>query len=408
MNAMVNADLAMFAYAPPKLKQDGTAEKITAGRDGQFEFVVVRHVDRPSGYQGTIYRSLATGDYIVAHRGTEFDRELIKDGTVDAGMVAGKVNAQLKDALELTRQAKELAEREGKSLHVTGHSLGGTLAQITAHHYNLPGDAFNPYGAAGLSYRIQEGQSAGAAPFTNHVMAGDFVSAASKHYGKVEMYALPGELETLRKAESAMTVAGRVMPFTAPVAATTALIGGLADSHRMKHFVDRPDETPPKRSVLDDATARIDDPDDRRRVGAFRENVHTLRSGITLAARGMPGLVKDGIDAVRGYEAPGAHALREAAAAERAANPYTPAAERNAPAATSGAPSLQSPAFNGRTQIQESLDTLFAHDPERLLALRREFEDKAAGHAQSLRQHDQAGIQQAQLAAAQGSVAPAR
>ncbi|WP_325051583.1 hypothetical protein [Stenotrophomonas sp. ZAC14D2_NAIMI4_7] len=29
-------------------------------------------------------------------------------------------------------------------VHVTGHSLGGALAQITAHHYNLPGDAFNP------------------------------------------------------------------------------------------------------------------------------------------------------------------------------------------------------------------------------------------------------------------------
>ncbi|WP_242015880.1 MULTISPECIES: hypothetical protein [Stenotrophomonas] len=32
--------------------------------------------------------------------------------------------------------------------------MGGALAQITAHHYNLPGDAFNPYGAAGLAYRL--------------------------------------------------------------------------------------------------------------------------------------------------------------------------------------------------------------------------------------------------------------
>lgn len=189
-----------------------------------------------------------------------------------------------------------------------------------------------------------------------------------------------------------MAVAGRMMPFTARLTGTTALIGELADSHRMKHFVDRPDETPPKRSVLDDPAARISDPDDQRRVETFRENIHALRSGITPTARGMPGLVKDGIDAVRGYEAPGAHALREAAAAERAANPYTPAAQRNASAATAGAPSLQSPAFNGRTQIEERLDNVFAHDPERILALWREFEDRGAGHADSLRQHGQTGV----------------
>ena len=41
-----------------------------------------------SGYQGTLYRNASSGELVVAHRGTEFDRELVKDGLLaDAGMV---------------------------------------------------------------------------------------------------------------------------------------------------------------------------------------------------------------------------------------------------------------------------------------------------------------------------------
>ncbi|XMM83773.1 hypothetical protein WG628_16235 [Stenotrophomonas maltophilia] len=107
---------------------------------GNEAFVAVNYMDMPSGYQGTIFQNLATGDYVVAHRGTEFDRELLKDGVVDMVMVTGRFNAQLKDALELTRIAKGMAERDGKQLSVTGHSLGGGLGQVCAHHYNLPGE----------------------------------------------------------------------------------------------------------------------------------------------------------------------------------------------------------------------------------------------------------------------------
>ncbi|MCR8716845.1 DUF2974 domain-containing protein, partial [Stenotrophomonas indicatrix] len=116
-----------------------------------------------------MYRNIESKEIIVAHRGTEFDRQALIDGGIDAAMVTAKVNAQLGDALALTKQAVKQAEEDGDGpVYVTGHSLGGALAQITAHHYNLPGDAFNPYGAAGLAYRMPEGQPANAAPFTNH------------------------------------------------------------------------------------------------------------------------------------------------------------------------------------------------------------------------------------------------
>ncbi|WP_367380127.1 hypothetical protein [Stenotrophomonas cyclobalanopsidis] len=199
MNSEIHAGLSNAAYDAPGQARNGQYERVYIGDQN---FLPVKHMDMPSGYQGTVYRNVNTGDYIVAHRGTEFDRQLLKDGVVDVGMVTGKLNAQLHDALELTRIAKEMADRDNKALTLTGHSLGGALAQITAHHYNLPGEAFNPYGAAGLGYRIREGQPAHAAPFTNHVMAGDFVSAASQHYGSVQIYALPSELNLLRSADN--------------------------------------------------------------------------------------------------------------------------------------------------------------------------------------------------------------
>src|SRR3546814_18021828 len=107
-------------------------------------------------------------------------------------MVFGQVNSQAADAIEFTREALREAqkfsiERGGSppEVTVTGHSLGGTLAQITAHHFDLRGETFNAYGAASLGYRIPEGGDR----VRNHVMAADVVSAASPPYGQVRVYA---------------------------------------------------------------------------------------------------------------------------------------------------------------------------------------------------------------------------
>ncbi len=57
------------------------------------KYQVLEHVDKPSGYQGTIYQRVDTREIVVAHRGTEFGREAIKDGLLaDGGMVFGRLN----------------------------------------------------------------------------------------------------------------------------------------------------------------------------------------------------------------------------------------------------------------------------------------------------------------------------
>lgn len=155
MNPRESAALSDNVYKDPL---PPVSSDITVGGT-KYEVLACR--DSGSGYQGIVYLNINTKEVIVAHRGTEFDRQPMLDGGIDAAMVTARVNAQLTDALALTKQALRLAEERGAGpVHVTGHSLGGALAQITAHHYNLPGDAFNPYGAAGLAYRLPEGQPA--------------------------------------------------------------------------------------------------------------------------------------------------------------------------------------------------------------------------------------------------------
>ncbi|GGY27197.1 hypothetical protein GCM10008098_20330 [Rhodanobacter panaciterrae] len=187
--------LSQDSYHDHQLK-----DKITLGG---VQYEIQDHVDNPrTGYQGTAYKRLDTGEVVIAHRGTEFDREPVHDGGIDAGMVLAGVNAQTPDAMAFTRkvleEAKVDSERSGRplSVTVTGHSLGGTLAEITAYECGLHGETFNAYGAASLLQGIPRGGH----QVIDHVRAGDVVSAASPHFGEEHIYAAQQDINTLSKA----------------------------------------------------------------------------------------------------------------------------------------------------------------------------------------------------------------
>ncbi|MHB1057826.1 MAG: XVIPCD domain-containing protein [Rhodanobacter sp.] len=187
--------LSQDSYHGHKLK-----DKVILG--GIHYEVLDQTSDPRTGYQATAYKRLDTGEVVIAHRGTEFDREPVHDGGVDAGMVLIGVNAQTSDAMAFTQkvlvEAKVDSERSGRPLHVTvtGHSLGGTLAEITAYEYSLHGETFNAYGAASLLQGIPHGGH----QVIDHVRAGDVVSAASPHFGEVRIYAAQQDIDTLSKA----------------------------------------------------------------------------------------------------------------------------------------------------------------------------------------------------------------
>jgi len=170
---------------------------------GNATYEAIDVADNPrTGFQATAYRRMDTGEIVIAYRGTEFDREPVHDGGVDAGMVLTGVNAQTHDSVAFTERVLERAKLDADLHHkplqvtVTGHSLGGTLAEINADRFGLNGETFNAYGAAGLL----QGVPAGGNQVIDHVRAGDLVSAASDHFGEVRIYAAQQDIDTLSKA----------------------------------------------------------------------------------------------------------------------------------------------------------------------------------------------------------------
>jgi hypothetical protein len=284
LNSQQYANLADHSYGRD---QQGSAVDLNAlvGKTTEIEGVrykVLAHADKPSGYQGTIYQRVDTGEIVVAHRGTEFGREPIKDGLLaDGGMVFGRVNSQARDAIELTRHALEKAQDYARhwgtsppEVSVTGHSLGGTLAQITAHHFDLRGETFNAYGAASLGYQIPEGGDR----VLNHVLAADVVSSASPHYGQVRLYAQPGEIAQLQASGY------NNIPLVGGLAPNSVVAASINGSHMMHNFLNVNGDGQPDVSTLRDASARTRADENARMIGRYRDDVRELRAGASLLA----------------------------------------------------------------------------------------------------------------------------
>lgn len=173
--------------------------------DGITYRVIAAENNSTTGFQAQAYlrEDVKPNQVVIAFRGTEFDREPVRDGGVDAGMVLTGVNLQTRDALAFTERVMAEARQDAvdqdaapPEFSVTGHSLGGTLAEISAARYGLHGETFNAYGAAGLL----QGIPAGGNQVIDHVRAGDLVSAASEHFGEVRIYASQQDIDTLSKA----------------------------------------------------------------------------------------------------------------------------------------------------------------------------------------------------------------
>lgn len=136
----------------------------------------------------------------------------------------------------------------------------------------------------------------------NHVMAGDAVSAASKHYGQVKLYATEQEIAALEKAGYAND--RRLLDDRNPLAALS-----LGESHRMHNFLPVDGTGKPDRSVLDDPKARQLAQQYAPMIDKYRDDVALMRTGLTLGARTMQSMHGvDGIDHLRGPLASGAGA----------------------------------------------------------------------------------------------------
>ena len=283
--------LAQDSYHDPVLNKPKELGGIT------YEAIDVENNPR-TGFQATAYKRMDTGEIVIAYRGTEFDREPVQDGGVDAGMVLAGVNLQTANSEAFTERVLEKARVDADLHHrplqvtVTGHSLGGTLAEINASKYGLKGETFNAYGAAGLREGVPEGGS----QVIDHVRAGDVVSAASPHFGEVRIYAAQKDIDTLSHA--GYRDEGGILSARNPIKAIDF------DSHAIDNFV-------PNSKLLGES---IINPENQARYKAhegmidrYRNDVADIRMGLS-AAWEIPKAIGDLKDAVehRAAEALGA------------------------------------------------------------------------------------------------------
>ncbi|SEM95668.1 Protein of unknown function [Luteibacter sp. UNCMF331Sha3.1] len=185
------------------IAKDSYKQKVVRARvnfDGDDYEVIATSRPSATGFQATAYQQIRGSELVIAYRGTEFDREPLKDGVVDAAMVLAGINPQAKSAESFTREVMAIArDRDGDSggrtnISVTGHSLGGTLAQLNAAKFGLDGHTFNAYGAQNLAPDLHEGRGR----IVNHCRAGDPVCAAADHIGTVKVYATQGDIDRLK------------------------------------------------------------------------------------------------------------------------------------------------------------------------------------------------------------------
>lgn len=228
--------LSQLSYQDPKIERRGPEgvkyRRITL--DG-VNYEPIAHTDNPdNGFQATAYERIDTHEIVIAYRGTEFDREPLQDGLADAGMAVDNVNPQIPDAMAFTRRVMDLAQHRADANHysvnvtVTGHSLGGTLAEVAASEYNLRGATFNAYGAVGLMPGITEGGS----QVIDYVRATDVVSAASRHFGEVRVYATQQDIDALQRSGYHDS---RLLNVVTP---HVAILGGIqGDAHAIDNFV---------------------------------------------------------------------------------------------------------------------------------------------------------------------------
>jgi hypothetical protein len=286
--------LAQDSYHDPVLNKPKELGGVT------YEAIDVENNPR-TGFQATAYKRMDTGEIVIAYRGTEFDREPVQDGGVDAGMVLAGVNLQTANSEAFTERVLEKARVDADLHHrplqvtVTGHSLGGTLAEINASKYGLKGETFNAYGAAGLREGVPEGGS----QVIDHVRAGDVVSAASPHFGEVRVYAAQKDIETLSHA--GYRDDSGILSARNPIKAIDF------DSHAIDNFV-------PNSKLLGQS---IIDPENQARYTAhegmidrYRNDVRDIRMGLS-AAWEIPKAIGELKDAVehRAAEAIGAGIL---------------------------------------------------------------------------------------------------
>lgn len=182
--------------------------------------IVKSESNAANGFAATAYRSNATGDIVIAYRGSDDFKDFDPRGSADLALASPLAawNSQFTDALEFAKDIKNKYPNEAMS--VTGHSLGGGLAQVVSKAYGLHGVTFDPAGAANIvksdsyhnwtqSHGLGENGKGMPANFHNYLVAKSAVSHASgAHLGATTEFS---SLSGRGAVEATISKAGRLV-----------------------------------------------------------------------------------------------------------------------------------------------------------------------------------------------------
>lgn len=91
--------------------------------------------DKSSGTSGTAFLDKDSGEVIVAYTGTNPNGDFRKDIATDVGSIAMALGYHYDEAFKFYERIRQ---RYGDNITLTGHSLGGNIAQRVALEYNAP------------------------------------------------------------------------------------------------------------------------------------------------------------------------------------------------------------------------------------------------------------------------------
>jgi hypothetical protein len=167
----VTAKLALASYGNPT--------QLPAGWS-QISDLRLNNIDNASGYQAKVYVNSATREIIFANTGTNDKFGENKDKAAWNTVISGDVSNQVKEAIQSASIVKALVQTAGGAYEnftvtTTGHSWGGTIAQVQANTFGWKGTSFDAPGAGKIvgdasytSYLQSQGITpAGATDFTS-------------------------------------------------------------------------------------------------------------------------------------------------------------------------------------------------------------------------------------------------